>query len=171
MSDDAPVSEDDEGELNEVDPELIETIEEIDSDLIKLQEENASVIADMQRIKADFDNYRRQTAKRQVDLLEQAASSLVEKLLPALDACDAAIQQGAEDIIPVRNALVETLEDEGLEVVAHKEVEFDPERHEAVLHEAADDREITVVAEIMRSGYIWKGRTIRPAMVRTIGPS
>ena len=88
-----------------------------------------------------------------------------------MDACDAAIQQGAEDIIPIRNALVETLEDEGLEVVAHKEVEFDPERHEAVLHEAADDREITVVAEIMRSGYIWKGRTIRPAMVRTIGPS
>jgi len=39
MSDDAPVSEDDEGELNEVDPELIETIEEIDSDLIKLQED------------------------------------------------------------------------------------------------------------------------------------
>ena len=115
MSDDAPVSEDDEGELNEVDPELIETIEEIDSDLIKLQEENASVIADMQRIKADFDNYRRQTAKRQVDLLEQAASSLVEKLLPALDACDAAIQQGAEDIIPVRNALVETLEDNDIE--------------------------------------------------------
>ena len=50
-------------------------------------------------------------------------------------------------------------------------VEFDPERHEAIMHEAKDELETTIVDEIMRSGYLWKGRTIRPAMVRTIGPT
>ena len=53
MSDDAPVSEDDEGELNEVDPELIETIEEIDSDLIKLQEETNNLLKDLCDKKSD----------------------------------------------------------------------------------------------------------------------
>ena len=102
---------------------------------------------------------------------EQAGSTLAEKLLPVLDACDAGIQQGLEDVIPIRNTIIETLEAEGLEVVAHPGVEFDPERHEAIMHEAKDELETTIVDEIMRSGYLWKGRTIRPAMVRTIGPT
>ena len=72
---------------------------------------------------------------------------------------------------PIRNTLIETLQAEGLEVVAHPGVEFDPERHEAIMHEAKDELETTTVDEIMRSGYLWKGRTIRPAMVRTIGPA
>ena len=88
-----------------------------------------------------------------------------------MDACDAGIQQGLEDVIPIRNTLIETLQAEGLEVVAHPGVEFDPGRHEAIMHEAKDELETTTVDEIMRSGYLWKGRTIRPAMVRTIGPA
>ena len=141
------------------------------TELDPIQEQNVSLIADLQRIKAEFDNFRRQNAKRQAELVEQAGSALAAKLLPVLDACDAGIQQGLDDVIPIRNSLIETLEAEGLEVVAHSGVEFDPERHEAVLHETTDELEITTVDEIMRSGYLWKGRTIRPAMVRTIGPS
>lgn len=141
------------------------------SEITLLIEQNAALLSDLQRIQADFDNFRRQTAKRQADLVEQAASTLAEKLLPVLDACDAGIQQGLEDVIPIRNTIIEILEAEGLEVVAHPGVDFDPERHEAIMHEAQDELETTIVDEIMRSGYLWKGRTIRPAMVRTIGPT
>ena len=142
-----------------------------DSEVIALAEQNAALLSDLQRIQADFDNFRRQNAKRQADLVEQAGSTLAEKLLPVLDACDAGIQQGLEDVIPIRSTLIETLQAEGLEVVAHPGVEFDPERHDAIMHEAKDELETTTVDEIMRSGYLWKGRTIRPAMVRTIGPA
>jgi len=112
-----------------------------DSEVIALAEQNAALLSDLQRIQADFDNFRRQNAKRQADLVEQAGSTLAEKLLPVLDACDAGIQQGLEDVIPIRNTLIETLQAEGLEVVAHPGVEFDPERHEAIMHEAKDELE------------------------------
>ena len=149
-----------------------EIIAEIDnSEIAVLTEQNAALLSDLQRIQADFDNFRRQNAKRQADLAEQAGSTLAEKLLPVLDACDAGIQQGLEDVIPIRNTLIEILQAEGLEVVAHPGVDFDPERHEAIMHEAKDELKATTVDEIMRSGYLWKGRTIRPAMVRTIGPA
>ena len=141
------------------------------SEITLLIEQNAALLSDLQRIQADFDNFRRQNAKRQADLVEQAGSTIAEKLLPVLDACDAGIQQGLEDVIPIRNTLIETLQAEGLEVVAHPGVEFDPERHEAIMYEAKDELDTTTVDEIMRSGYLWKGRTIRPAMVRTIGPA
>ena len=48
-------------------------------------------------------------------------------------------------MIPIRNTLIETLQAEGLEVVAHPGVEFDPERHEAIMHEAKDELETTTV--------------------------
>ena len=152
--------------------ETEEAESEVDnSEITLLIEQNAALLSDLQRIQADFDNFRRQNAKRQADLVEQAGSTIAEKLLPVLDACDAGIQQGLEDVIPIRNTLIETLQAEGLEVVAHPGVEFDPERHEAIIHEAKDELDSTTVDEIMRSGYLWKGRTIRPAMVRTIGPA
>ena len=175
MDDQASPNSDEESDTLPEEIDLQETDEpdaEVDNSEIRLLiEQNAALLSDLQRIQADFDNFRRQTAKRQSDLVEQAGSTLAEKLLPVLDACDAGIQQGLEDVIPIRNTIIETLEAEGLEVVAHPGVEFDPERHEAIMHEAKDELETTIVDEIMRSGYLWKGRTIRPAMVRTIGPT
>ena len=175
MDDQASPNSDEESDTLPEEIDLQETEEpeaEVDnSEITLLIEQNAALLSDLQRIQADFDNFRRQTAKRQSDLVEQAGSTLAEKLLPVLDACDAGIQQGLEDVIPIRNTIIETLEAEGLEVVAHPGVEFDPERHEAIMHEAQDELETTIVDEIMRSGYLWKGRTIRPAMVRTIGPT
>ena len=175
MDDQASPNSDEESDTLPEEIDLQETEEpeaEVDSSEVTLLiEQNAALLSDLQRIQADFDNFRRQTAKRQSDLVEQAGSTLAEKLLPVLDACDAGIQQGLEDVIPIRNTIIETLEAEGLEVVAHPGVEFDPERHEAIMHEAKDELETTIVDEIMRSGYLWKGRTIRPAMVRTVGPT
>ena len=175
MDDQASPYPDEESDTLPEEIDLQETEEpeaEVDnSEITLLIEQNAALLSDLQRIQADFDNFRRQTAKRQSDLVEQAGSTLAEKLLPVLDACDAGNQQGLEDVIPIRNTIIETLEAEGLEVVAHPGVEFDPERHEAIMHEAKDELETTIVDEIMRSGYLWKGRTIRPAMVRTIGPT
>lgn len=130
--------------------------------------ERDSHLADLQRITAEFSNFRRQATKRQTDTIEHAASGLAGKLLPILDACDAALLQGATDVEPIQSALIETLRKEGLELVTEAGEVFDPERHEAVMHEAGDNAEPTV-AEVMRTGYVWNGRVLRPAMVRVQG--
>ncbi len=133
--------------------------------------ERDSHLADLQRVSAEFANFRRQAQKRQQDTVQFAASGLVEKLLPVLDACDAAVLQGATDVDPIRSTLVETLRKDGLELLAEPGEPFDPERHDAVLHEpgdGSDDSEPTVI-EIMRPGYVWKGRVLRPAMVKVQG--
>ena len=135
----------------------------------QLQLERDSYLSDLQRVQAEFVNFRRQAEKRQRDMAEQAASGLVEKLLPVLDACEAAIQHGATDVTPIRSSLLETLQAVGLEIVDSSGEVFDPGRHEAVIHEPSEDTEIAIGEEVMRSGYVWKGRTVRPAMVRVKG--
>lgn len=130
--------------------------------------ERDSHLNDLQRLQAEFANFRRQATKRQTDTIEHAASGLAGKLLPVLDACDAALLQGASDVEPIRSALIETLNKEGLEVLTEAGEIFDPERHEAVMHEDGDDGEPTV-AEVMRTGYVWNGRVLRPAMVKVRG--
>lgn len=140
---------------------LVATLEEVTA-------ERDSHLADLQRLQAEFANFRRQATKRQTETIEHAASGLAGKLLPVLDACDAALQQGVVDVEPIRAALVETLVKEGLEVLAEAGAVFDPERHEAVMHEEGDGDDPTV-AEIMRTGYVWNGRVLRPAMVKVRG--
>ena len=76
--------------------------------------------------------------------------------------------QGAADVEPIQSSLIETLRKEGLDVLTEVGEVFDPERHEAVMHDAGEGGEPTV-AEVMRPGYVWNGRVLRPAMVRVEG--
>lgn len=142
-------------------------IESLVASLETVTNERDSHLADLQRITAEFANFRRQATKRQSDTVQHAASGLAEKLLPVLDACDAALLQGASDVAPIQTALVDALRREGLEVVEGSGDRFDPERHEAVMHEDGDGE--PVVAEVLRAGYVWNGRVLRPAMVRVQG--
>ncbi len=143
-------------------------VESLVGSLESVTGERDSYLADLQRVQAEFSNYRRQATKRQSDTIEHAASGLAQKLLPILDACEAALMQGATDVEPIQGALLETLRKEGLEVLAEAGEPFDPERHEAVMHEEGDGTE-PAVAEVMRAGYVWNGRVLRPAMVRVKG--
>jgi molecular chaperone GrpE len=120
------------------------------------------------RLKAEFDNYRKRAAREEAEVRERAASALVDKLLVVLDACDAAIGHGAPDVEPIAKMLLELLERDGLERMTPEGSAFDPTSHEAVLHEAGDGGE-AVVVEVLRTGYVWKGRVLRPAMVKVRG--
>jgi molecular chaperone GrpE len=120
------------------------------------------------RVKAEFDNYRKRTARDEVEVRERAAASLAEKLLVVLDACDAAIGHGASDVEPIAKVLGELLEREGLVRLAPEGEPFDPNHHEAVMHEPGEGGD-SVVVETLRTGYEWKGRVLRPAMVKVKG--
>lgn len=130
--------------------------------------ERDSHLADLQRLTAEFANFRRQATRRQTETIEHAASGLAEKLLPVLDACEAAVAHGATDVEPIHGTLVDALRREGLERVAAVGDPFDPELHEAVMHVDGDSGG-PVIAEVMRSGYVWNGRVLRPAMVKVEG--
>ena len=120
------------------------------------------------RVKAEFDNHRKRVARDEADQRERAAASLAEKLLVVLDACDAAISHGADDVEPIAKMLGELLEREGLVRLAPAGDPFDPNHHDAVMHEPGDGGE-PVVVETLRTGYEWKGRVLRPAMVKVRG--
>jgi molecular chaperone GrpE len=122
----------------------------------------------LQRLKAEFDNYRKRTAKADAETRERASESLVVELLPVLDACDAAVVHDAPDVGPISKMLLETLQKQGLEAMVVEGQVFDPLMHEAVLHEPGEGGE-SVVTESLRTGYLWKGRVLRPAMVKVKG--
>ena len=138
-----------------------------------LEDERDGYLVDLQRVTAEFANFRKQVEKRSAAVSARARGDLVEKILPVLDACDLAVEHGADDVIPIRTSLVQVLEPAGLEVLDPLGESFDPTRHEAVLHEPADDPEDVdvgqVVVGVLRRGYVWDGRVLRPAMVRVRG--
>lgn len=133
-----------------------------------LEADRDAYVEAVQRLKAEFANHRRRTDEQRAEILERAAAGLAAKLLPVLDACDAALAQEQEAVRPVAALLEDTLVAEGLERIAAPGETFDPERHEAVVHTAGDGGE-PVVAEVLRAGFAWKGRVLRPAMVRVEG--
>ena len=83
-----------------------------------------------------------------------------------LDAAEAAYVQHPDEVGPLFNLMLDELRKHGLEPIDLLDKPFDPNLADAVAHEPGDGGE-TVVAEVLRSGYLWNGRTLRPAMVRT----
>jgi molecular chaperone GrpE len=122
------------------------------------------------RVQADFENYKRRVDQQNVELRARAAEQLARELLPVLDAGEAASAQGMQDAAAIYSQLLGTLEKQGLARVADSDVEFDPNIHEAVMHEEGEsDGDTAVVTEILRTGYLWNDRVLRPAMVKVLG--
>ena len=120
-----------------------------------------------QRIAADFENYRRRMTAQQADEVDRSTGRLAESLLPVLDACEAAFLQHPAEIEPLFNLMLSELKKQGLESMNLHEQPFDPHLADAVLHEPGDGE--PVVSEVLRSGYIWNGKVLRPAMVKVRG--
>lgn len=135
--------------------------------VVALIAERDSYLDQLQRSKAEFANARRRADERLEAQRAQAAASLVEKLLPILDSCEAALGQGIEDVRPINDALFDLLSGQGLARVDTVGEPFDPEVHEAVMYEAGDGEQ--VVSEILRAGYRWNDRVLRAAMVKVQG--
>ena len=122
------------------------------------------------RLQADFENFRKRVATQLVDDVDRATGKLVESILPVLDACEAAAAHGVQGIESVWSALLGSLQKQGLEALDLADKPFDPTTAEAVVHEPGDSSgEGPVVIEVLRTGYRWKGRVVRAAMVKVKG--
>lgn len=144
-----------------------ELADEIDSELATMAAERDSLRDTAQRVAAEFENYRRRTQAQIRDEADRATGRLAEAMLPVLDAAEAAYVRHPDEIGPLLNLMLGELRKHGLETLDLEGKAFDPSLAEAVAHEPGDGGE-TVVAEVLRSGYRWKDRTLRAAMVRTV---
>ena len=138
--------------------------------LAATEKERDEYLDRLQRLQADFENYKKRMQRLQSETLERAGEGLATKLLPVLDTIDLAKQHGAgEGVEQIANALLDVLAKEGLERIDPVGEPFDPNEHEAVSHEPAEDEKEPTVANLMRAGYRWKGRLVRAAMVTVRG--
>ncbi len=118
------------------------------------------------RLQADFENFRKRTMMQLEGDVDRATGRLAEAFLPVLDAAEAAYIRHPDEVGPLLNVMLAELKKHGLETLDLESQPFDPEVAEAVAHEPSDGGDV-VVAEVLRSGYRWRGKTLRAAMVRT----
>lgn len=170
---DPPLPEEESGEPHHVDdaevaaapPATELSVEELVGLLEQVTKERDDYLGLAQRTQADFENHRKLAQRRVDDEVQRVVGGLVERLLPVLDACDGAVAHGAAEVEPIAGALLLTLEKEGLTRIDPVGEPFDPAVADAVVHEPGGGGE-HVVAEVLRAGYAWQGRVLRPAMVK-----
>jgi molecular chaperone GrpE len=143
-----------------------ETIVEHDIETLLSERDEFKDIA--LRLQADFENYKKRVAQVHADDVNRATGKLAEELLPVLDACEAAFAHGADGVEPVWSALMGALSKQGLVAMDLVGQPFNPELAEAVMHEPGEGGD-PVVVEVLRTGYEWKGRVLRAAMVKVKG--
>lgn len=142
---------------------------------LELQSQIEDLTADLQRLRADFENYHRRVEADKTTLSELTKAATIIKLLPVIDTIERAIAHApaefagnawVEGVTSLGKNLEKALGELGLtRIPAAPGTVFDPTRHEAV---AMDDAEgaIEVVAEELRAGYLLGAQVVRPSMVR-----
>lgn len=139
-------------------------------------QEAAELREHLQRMAADFDNYRKRVLKEQTRAVEMAAEPMVRRLLEVLDEFDLALIAAEQKpdfdkflhgVELVYAKLLETLRGEGLEKIEAEGKPFDPSLHEALMQSGDTDGD-PFVADVLRPGYTLRGRVIRPAGVKVV---
>lgn len=132
-----------------------------------LKDEQISELTnDLQRTRADFENFRKQVEAQREQAKNLAANATVMKLLPLLDDISLAIA-AHEELQPLEKTLAKTLSELGLELIESKPgTDFNPDIHDAITMEEDGEGEREVVLETLRPGYLYNGQTLRAAMVK-----
>lgn len=155
-------------------PELPpETLADVEDELVQARKEAEEYRDHLQRLQAEFANYRKRVLKEQTRAVEMAAQPVVLRLLEVMDDFDLALAADQiSDFAKFRKGvelvyakLVDALKAEGLERIEAEGRPFDPEEHEALMQTGGGEGE-PHVAEVFRQGYRLKGSVIRPASVR-----
>jgi molecular chaperone GrpE len=157
--------------LNDQDPQPRH--EETQPDpLEELRRERDALQDRLLRTAAEFDNYRKRMDRERRDLADYTAGEVIRELLPIIDNLERALQAAAEDdplrkgVELIHKQMLELLRKRGVTPIEARGADFDPNFHQAVIHEeSADHREGEVMEEFQR-GYVVGDRLLRPAMVK-----
>jgi molecular chaperone GrpE len=141
-------------------------------ELAEARDEATSYLDDLKRVAADFDNYRKRTARDSATMFDRATEKVVRSLMPVLDTFDAALnaepkteteKQLYSGMLNTREQLLDALKSEGLEVIPTIDEPFDPEVHEPVGAPGGNGE--LIVTEELRRGYRLGGKVLRAALV------
>lgn len=126
----------------------------------------------LQRLQAEFANYRKRVERERLDTVEFAQHALMEKLIPVLDDFEHAIAAlddprlpAAQGLLLIRDKLTRILADAGLERIETRGAPFDPTLHEALATQPVEPERAEQVVEEMIPGYTFRSRLVRPARV------
>lgn len=127
----------------------------------------------LRRLQADFTNYRRRMMEEQAKWRQEAEAELARSLLPVVDNLERALAAAGDDGHPlvqgvamVHRQFLDVLRQAGVEPIAAQGQPFDPYRHEAVARVETAELPDGTVIEVFQQGYLYRGRTLRPAMVK-----
>jgi molecular chaperone GrpE len=132
----------------------------------------AVLTGDLQRLQADFANYRKRIDKERSESADVVTGLVLAQLLGALDNIDRAEEHGelTGGFKAVADQLVATITKLGLAKFVDVGVAFDPNIHEALMHETSPEVSDTQVTKVLRPGYTFKERVLRPAQVIVTDP-
>jgi len=156
--------------------EVTEQQAEGGDELAALQAERDELFDRLQRLAAEFDNFRKRSAREQAAFSERANERLVKELIPVLDDLGRALEAAEkheeakleDGVRLVHRALATLLAKEGLAEI-ETNGKFDPHVHEALLSQPSDAEEGSVI-EVVQKGYTLGDRVVRPARVVVAGP-
>jgi molecular chaperone GrpE len=138
----------------------------------ELEHERDEYLDSLQRLKAEFDNYRKRAAREQESLSSRASEALLRALLPILDDLERALAAAEqheeaeleEGVRLVHRSLLEVMRKHGLELI-ETDGAFDPHVHEALLAQPVEEAEPGSVVQVLQKGYRLGDRVLRPARV------
>jgi len=146
-----------------------------DKILKEIVKEDEQILNRLIRLQADFENFKKRTLKEKSDIYQFASENLATKLLPVIDnleraeasieGADVTAETFLNGIQMVFKQLKEVLKEEGLEEISC-EGAFDPNYHHGVAVGEDDEKDDQDIMEVFQKGYSFKGKVIRPAMVK-----
>ena len=151
--------------------ELSKAVDEALADIVD-KDPLAVLTEDLQRLTAEYANYRKRVDRDRVVDREAAFALVMSELLPILDNIERADEHGelSGGFKAVADQLAAVTERLGLTKFAEVNVAFDPTIHEALMHETSPNVTETSVTKVLQPGYKFKERVIRPARVAVADP-
>ena len=160
-----------ESELTQAGDQTVEVVEEVVPD--QVIDPVTTLTNDLQRLQAEYANYRKRIERDRLVAHEMAIGAVLTELLALLDAVDLAEQHGEvtggfKAVSDQLNAITSRI---GLEKYGSEGEAFDPQIHEALMHETSADVAVATASKILQPGYKYKERILRPARVSVTDPA
>lgn len=152
--------------------DMIEYISSLEEEVASLEEEKDKFYNKLQRLQADFVNYRNRTKREKESVALEAKIELVNEILPVIDNFERALSaEGEKDdlrtgVEMIYKQLLNNLKSQGLEKISTVGEEFDHKYHEAIMQVEDSEEESGKIVEEMQKGYLIDDKVIRPAMVK-----
>ena len=157
---------------NQAEQELAEAVDEALAEASAVVDEVATLTADLQRLQAEYANYRKRVDRDREAAAELTTALVIAQLLPVLDDIDRAAEHGelTGGFKAVADQLQAITTKLGLVKFSDVNVPFDPMIHEALIHSTSEDVKETTATQVLQPGYKFKEKVIRPARVAVTDP-